>query len=267
LLNDTKIEIAGTIMTIPTLRDDEFYYGRRQLIDYNRTAQPTYGYQPLAPADFLDPQEHDTFHHGPRHDADVRRLYAIFQQLYRINPLVSVFSGVKIKWAIADLPQPAPDVAVVPGAEDWDVQRSVLDVAAEGVAPALILEVLSPRFIDADLVAKKAIYAKAGIREYWIIDNGEREQQAMSAYRVIGFHLVDGAYREIVPDADGRLYSEIARLWLLPDQEAQQIIAVSKRTGQPIEPDPNSLLDPSAARAEATFRANSIASQLNFGES
>lgn len=253
-------------MSFATLRDDEFYYGRRQLIDYDKTAQPTYGYAPLTPADFLDPQEHDTFNHGPRHDADVRRLYAIFQQHYRVNPLVSVFTGVKMKWANAALPQPVPDVAVVPGAEDWSVRRTVLDMAAEGVAPALILEVLSLRFVDADLVEKRRIYAQAGVQEYFIVDSGEREARATIAYQVIGLRLVDGDYVAIAPDGEGRLYSEVARLWLTPDADGQQVNAISKRTGQVIEPDPNSLIDPSSARAEATFRANSIASQLNFGE-
>lgn len=258
-------------MAFTTLKDDEFYYGRRQLIDYNRTAQPTYGYQPLSPADFLDPQEHDTFNHGPRHDEDVRRLYAVLRQHYRVNPLVSVFTSIKIKWAITDLPQPVPDVVVVPGAEDWAVQRSVLDVAAEKVSPALIVEVLSPRFIDADLVEKRAIYAQAGVREYFIVDSGEREDGEREnvnavAYRVIGFRLVDNAYESIVADESGRLYSEVARLWFVVAPDQQGIILVSKRTGQPIEPDPNSLIDPNAARAEATFRANSIASQLNFGK-
>ncbi|MEZ4615786.1 MAG: hypothetical protein R2867_09820 [Caldilineaceae bacterium] len=88
-------------MAFTTLMDDEFYYGRRQLIDYDRTAQPTYGYEPLTPADFLDPQEHDTFSHSPRHDADVQRLYAIFRFHYRVNPLVAVFTGIKICWAQA----------------------------------------------------------------------------------------------------------------------------------------------------------------------
>ena len=253
-------------MAFTTLRDDEFYYGRRQLIDYDRTAQPTYGYQPLTPADFLDPQEHDTFNHGPRHDKDVRHLYAVLRQHYRVNPLVSVFTGVKIKWAINELPQPVPDVAVVPGAEDWAVQRSVLDVAAEGVSPALIVEVLSPRFVNADLVEKRAIYAQAGVREYFIVDSGEREDASRIAYRISGFRLVNGAYESIVADDSGRLYSEVARLWFVVAPDQQGIILVSKRTSQPIAPDPNSLIDPNTARAEATFRANSIASQLNFGE-
>jgi Uma2 family endonuclease len=253
-------------MAFTTLSDDEFYYGRRQLIDYNRTAQPTYGYQPLAQADFLDPQEHDSFQHGPRHDAAVQRLYAIFRRHYRVNPLVAVFSGVKLRWGIANLPQPAPDIAVVPGAESWDSQRSVLDVATEGVLPALIVEVLSPRFVEADLTDKVAIYAQAGVQEYFIIDSGEREDRDTLAYRVIGYRLVDGRYEAIAPDAQGRLYSTVARLWFAPSADGQQMIAISKRTGEPIEPDPDSLLNPATARAEAAFRANSIASQLDFGQ-
>lgn len=254
-------------MAFTTLSDDEYYYGRRQLIDYNRTAQPTYGYQALSQADFLDPQEHDRFNHGPRHDADVQRLYAIFRQQYRVNPLVAVFSGVKMRWGIGGLAEPAPDIAVVPGAESWDSQRSVLDVATEGVQPALVLEVLSPRFVDADLHDKVTIYAQAGVQEYWIVDSGEREESDEIAYRVIGYRLVDGAYQAIAPDEQGRLYSTVARLWLVADADGEQITAISKRSGQPIVPDPDMLLNFSAARAEATFRANSIASQLDFGQS
>ncbi len=253
-------------MAFTTLSDDEYYYGRRQLIDYNRTAQPTYGYQPLTQADFLDPQEHDRFNHGPRHDADVQRLYAIFRQQYRVNPLVAVFTGVKMQWGIAGLSQPAPDIAVVPGAESWDSQGTVLDVAAAEVMPALIVEVLSPRFVEMDLHDKMAIYAQAGVKEYWIVDSGEREAHSDIAYRVIGYQLVEEQYEPILPDEQGRLYSKVARLWLLPDADGQQIIAISKRSGQPIVPDPDMLLNLAAARAEATFRANSIASQLDFGQ-
>ena len=136
-------------MAFTTLTDDEFYYGRRQLIDYDRTAQPTYGYQPLTPADFLDPQEEDVFNHGPRHDETVLRLYATLRTHYRVNPLMTVLSGVKLQWGIPDLSQPAPDVVIATGAESWDQQRTVIDVAAEGVTPTLIVEVGDSAVIDA----------------------------------------------------------------------------------------------------------------------
>jgi len=252
-------------MAFTTLSDDEFYYGRRQLIDYNRTAQPTYGYEPLTQADFLDPQEHDTFTHGPRHAADVQRLYAIFRQHYRVNPLVAVFSGVKMRWRIADLPAPTPDIAVVPGAENWDNQRVELDMATEEVLPTLIVEVLSPRFVDADLIDKKAIYARAGVQEYWIVDSGERDDQNELNYRLLGYRLEEGTYQPIAPDEQGRLYSKVARLWLVVSADGQQVDAISKRSGEIIQPDPDSLINPATARAEATFRANSIASRLDFG--
>lgn len=251
-------------MTFTTLTDDEFYYGRRQLIDYDRTAQPTYGYVPLTVADFLDPQEHDSFNHGSRHDADVQRLYAIFRQHYRVNPLVAVLTNVKMRWRIDGLPEPAPDVAVVPGIEGWDNQRTILDVVVEETRPALILEVVSPRFVVADLTEKVQIYAQAGIQEYFIVDSGEREDQAQIAYQVLGYRLINGSYQAIAPDEQGRLYSEVAQLWLTASQDGQQIIAISKRTNTEITPDRDSLTTPAAARAEATFRATSIASQLDF---
>ncbi|MCB0083739.1 MAG: Uma2 family endonuclease [Caldilineaceae bacterium] len=253
-------------MAFTTLTDDKFYYGRRQLIDYDRTAQPTYGYEPLTPEDFLDPQEHDTFNHGPRHDQVVLRLYAIFRQHYRVNPLVAVFTGVKLVWDIPELAQPVADVVVVPGAESWDSQRTQVNVAAEGTRPTLIIEAVSPRFVAGDLEHKVGIYAAAGVQEYFIVDSGEREDRSDIAYRVIGYRLRDGVYQPIAADEQGRLYSETARVWFMPTADRQQIDIISKRTGQPIEPDPNSLTSPAAARAEATFRANSIASRLNLGQ-
>ena len=210
----------------------------------NRTAQPTYGYAPLTPADFLDPREHDTFNHGPRHDADVQRLYAIFRQHYRVNPLVAVFTGIKMIWDIPDLSQPTPDVAIVPGAESWDSQRTALDVAEEGQRPTMIVEIVSPRFVDADQVEKVQIYAQAGVQEYFVVDSGEREDSDAIAYRVWGYRLNDGGYQPIAADEQGRLYSEVARLWFVPDAEQDQILVISKRTGQPIQPDPNSLTTP-----------------------
>lgn len=251
-------------MPFTTLSDDEFYYGRRQLIDYDRTAQPTYGYQPLTAQDFLNPQQHDSFNHGSRHDTDVRRLYAILRQHYRINPLVSVFTGIKMIWDQPELAQPAPDVVVVPNAESWAGGRTELDVAVEETRPSLIVEVVSPRFVNADLEDKVQIYAAAGVREYFIVDSGEREDNDAIAYRVLGYRRNDDAYEPIAADAQGRLYSEVARAWFVVNAAKSQVDLVSKRTGEPIQPDPDSLTSPSAAQAEATFRANSIASRLDL---
>lgn len=71
----------------------------------------------------------------------------------------------------------APLDVFLPGADP--VQPDVLVLLPEqlhllsrrGVegAPALIAEVLSPSNPEHDLVVKRALYARAGVREYWIV--------------------------------------------------------------------------------------------------
>lgn len=41
-------------------------------------------------------------------------------------------------------------------------------------APDLIIEVLSPSTRDRDLTAKRSIYARYGVREYWVVDPDRR---------------------------------------------------------------------------------------------
>ncbi len=53
------------------------------------------------------------------------------------------------------------------------ISRDRLSIVAEDVvkgAPDLIMEVLSPASAYYDLVEKKALYARAGVKEYWIVD-------------------------------------------------------------------------------------------------
>lgn len=53
------------------------------------------------------------------------------------------------------------------------ISRARLDIvgpkAIEG-APDLVVEILSPSTRDRDLGVKKAVYARHGVREYWIVD-------------------------------------------------------------------------------------------------
>lgn len=245
---------------------DEFYYGRRQVITYNRTAQPSYHYEPLAQADFLNPQAMDEFAHGPRHEADVTYLHGIFRYHYRGNPLVTIYRTAKMLWDVEDLPQPAPDLALAIGVESWASEPTQFDVRAMGQRPRFVLEVVSPRFVEADLADKVAIYQQAGVQEYFIVDSGEREESSAIHYRVIGYRLVKQLYQPIPPESDGRVYSKVNRLWLQPNATRDGISAISERTGKPIIPDADSLTTVAAARAEATFRATAIAAQLNFSE-
>jgi len=122
-----------------------------------------------------------------------------------------VLSDVRVAWDVPDLRPHGPDVMVIPGLRerrDW----STFDVAAEGVRPALIIEITSPETRENDVERKVAHYARAGVAQYVIVDNigrrGERQLRLLD-YRLVGEH-----YRLQPPDARGWVYLELAGLWL-----------------------------------------------------
>jgi Uma2 family endonuclease len=78
-----------------------------------------------------------------------------------------------------------PDVLVLlPGSQGRVVRRGV-----EG-APDLIVEVLSPSNRGHDLLTKRALYARAGVREYWIVDPEARTLEILTLDRD-ALHLAD----------------------------------------------------------------------------
>ena len=55
-------------------------------------------------------------------------------------------------------------------------------------APDIIIEVLSPRNKNADLIKKKAIYEQFGVQEYFIVEPSDKF--------VLSYYLKDGKYTE-----------------------------------------------------------------------
>jgi colicin import membrane protein len=250
------------MMTVPDLEmdADPFRYGRRQIIRYDKTGQPSYRWEPLQPADFLNPQSDDEFAHGPAHDQAVPRLRRYFRYHHRYNPSTLVISGLPVCWPGLAL-SPAPDLAVIPQVHDHERVRTRFDVAAEGVGPRFVLEVTSPNFAEFDRVDKLALYAQAGVAEYFILDLVSTADQPTP--RLVGYHLEEGRYLSIAPDAEGRLHSAVNRLWLRLTQDGD-VSLIDERSGRPVEPDATYEEPTSAAFAEAAFRASSIAAQLGL---
>lgn len=52
-------------------------------------------------------------------------------------------------------------------------RKKIIDMNVKG-APDLIVEVLSPSNAYYDLVHKKNIYEETGVKEYWVVDPGEK---------------------------------------------------------------------------------------------
>jgi Uma2 family endonuclease len=243
---------------------EDFVYGRRQITRYDKTSQPIYTWLPLDRADFLNPQDGDEFAYGPRHAADLQILRRSLRFVHRFNPSTVVLSTVKIRWSQADLLAPAPDLAVAFGVASPTHGQHLFDVVSEAAEVRFILEITSPQLAELDLVDKVEIYARAGVEEYFIVHAVEDESTGDVHYQLFAYRLSGNQYQPITPDADGKLFSEVNGLWFALDEQASAILLLDKRTGQPIRPDPQFDEPTVVAEAEATFRAQSIASQLDF---
>jgi Uma2 family endonuclease len=65
-------------------------------------------------------------------------------------------------------------------------------------APDLLVEVLSPSNRGHDLLTKRALYARAGVREYWLVDPEARTIEILALDRD-AFHLTVAASGDETP--------------------------------------------------------------------
>lgn len=228
--------------------DDEFYYGYRTIITYDKNGKEVYSYQPLTLADFLDPAEGDLFMQGTLHDEDTETLKSIFRYLYRNDPTTAVFSDLKILWGIEGLAQPAPDVMVIPEVKEVSKPRPAFDIVLEGTRPRFVLEVVSPRYRQPDRDKKVALYERAEVEEYLIIDSWLRGDQV--SYEVLGYRRQGGIYVEIQPNQQGWVFSQVNKVWVGVSPDRQRFFVIDSETGQPLLP-AEKRAEVEAARAEA----------------
>lgn len=121
-----------------------------------------------------------------------------------------VASMLPINYRWAGLPRihtVAPDVfvAFVP-----DHRRQSYDLAAEGSFPPFVLEVVSPSSVARDLDDKLEMYDLLGAREYALLRTDKDNTPLQGYRRGASDHL-----EPWLPDAEGRLWSEVLGLYLL----------------------------------------------------
>ena len=151
----------------------------------------------------------------------------------------------------------APDVFVVFGVEDR--MRMNYKVWEEGKGPDFVLEVASPSTWREDVGRKRDIYARLGVREYWLYDPlGEHLKPALQGNR-----LVDGEYERqpLLGSLDGRLglRSETLGLDLLSHDEehdrAEREVAARQREAAARQATAARAETEAAARRSAEARA------------
>jgi Uma2 family endonuclease len=112
-----------------------------------------------------------------------------------------------------------PDVMVSKGVRGKHLRRS-FRVWEEGVAPAVIIEVTSAKTKDEDQFEKPVVYARIGVKEYFMFDPiGEYLRP-----RLQGFQLTAGVYVPMPTDEPNRLSSDELGLEFLIDAHLLRVI-------------------------------------------
>ncbi|PDV97844.1 Uma2 family endonuclease, partial [Candidatus Viridilinea mediisalina] len=191
--------------------DDPWRYGWRYVRRPGAPEDAPLEQVPLTLEDVLHPEVGDFIVHSDRHETDRMYLTQILRAQLEPQGQAVVLSDVRVAWDHAELRAHGPDVMVIPGLatrQDW----STFDVAAEGQRPALIIEITSPETRKNDLVIKVDHYAQVGIAQYVIVDTIGRKP--VRRLRLIGYRLVGGRYEVQPCDEHGRLWLDVAHLWL-----------------------------------------------------
>lgn len=98
----------------------------------------------------------------------------------------------------------------------------------EKAVPCTVFEFISARTWKEDLVVKPKVYARLGIKEYFLFDPEDRRLKP----RLQGYRLQRGKYVRLKPAADSSLVSEELQARLVP--EGYMIRIIDLRTGRAV---------------------------------
>lgn len=117
----------------------------------------------------------------PQHQRIVGELFAILREFVRQQGLGEVFVA-PLDVVLSEYDVLQPDVLFVS-----NERASIVTDRVRG-APDLVVEVLSPGTEERDRVLKRTIYARYGVREYWLVDP-QQESVEVLALEPEGFVL------------------------------------------------------------------------------
>lgn len=136
--------------------------------------------------ELLDGRIHMTPPAGGTHSVAQGNLFAAVRRFVDDHKLGRVY-GSSAGYRLTSRDVVEPDIAFVSN-ERHAKMPPIQKTKWIEVVPDLVIEVLSPTHEKTDLVKKRAIYERNGVREYWIVDPAER--------RVLHLVLESGAFVE-----------------------------------------------------------------------
>lgn len=147
----------------------------------------------------------------PHHQRVSRRLQrALEDYFWERDPAGEVFDA-PIDVTLSDTCVLQPDLAYVPGGSEIVEERRL------NGAPLLAVEIVSPSSASRDRVTKQRIYARAGVKHYWIVDPQAEtiEAFAWDEGRYVVRSTAAGSETFTHPDFPG-LEIDLQKLWSRP---------------------------------------------------
>ncbi len=170
-------------------------------------------------------------------DFHAEQIITLSDQLKRyfaINELVHIAVDSFIYYSEGDITKcVAPDIYIVFGVDKYPLRRSFY-TWAEGAAPVAVFEFLSDSTVRQDRDRKISVYlTDMGVQEYFI---HQPELKKPAEFR--GWQQgAAGSIVEIVPDAQGGLFSEVLNLWFRWEEQQDthvRLLRPSLPDGTPI---------------------------------
>lgn len=212
----TSIPLAPEVVAVPQATDaitqaDPFRYGWRYLQRTQPDGTVDFEQVPLTLDDVMHPEEDDFIVQTYAHELLRNYLADVFRAQLAHDPSAVILSDCRIAWDVPEVRPYGPDIAVIFGVRE---QRnwSTFNVAAEGVRPALVIEVTSPTTRRFDLADKIDGYDIVGVALYVIVDIVTRHGQQVP--RLLGYRQTATVYAPLIPNERGWLWLEPVNLWL-----------------------------------------------------
>lgn len=125
---------------------------------------------------------------GTKHQRVLGNLYTMFRRTLHDTRIAEVFVA-PFDVVLSTTRVAEPDLVIIAAH-----RRGILERRGVAGAPDLVIEILSPSNTKHDLVTKRRMYARSGIREYWIVDPQAEAVEVLAliddglSYRQVGYH-------------------------------------------------------------------------------
>ena len=146
-----------------------------------------YQYNDEMPTELLDGIIYAMSSPGVKHNKVVFNIAVIFNNYLKGKPCEMIqVTSVKL----TERDKPIPDVMIV-------CNKDIIKDDAVYGSPDLIVEILSPTTAKRDKSYKKNLYARCGVKEYWLVDTNNRAIEVY--YNTDGDFILHDIY-QIYPD-------------------------------------------------------------------